>query len=257
MTRSGHWRHTVVDRPGLVAAAVVAAMAGGWWVGSPAAVVGPPLVAAGARHWAQVTLHKNERARAAALTLALVDALIQQLRGGRSLAQAVRSVTEWRSPGPGALSAANHPALSRLRAGLNAGAGLEVALARASGWAPGGPARSVPGLGDDGLGLTFAALLVLVQRGGPALPALERLDDTLRSAHWVEQEARVQTAQATTSAVALAAVPVLFAAALALLDPDLARFYCFEPLGAVCLTVSGLLSYLSWWWMHRIIWRAP
>lgn len=252
--RPDGWREVLTGRPGPLIAVAVVGMAVGWWAGSPAAVIGVPLAVAMARHWATVTFRKTERARATALTLQLVDALIQQLKGGRSLSQSVRTAIELRLVGPGALFPTTLPALTRLRAGLDAGAGLEVALGRAAGWLPGRPTR---GSGDDGLRLTFATLAVLVQRGGPALPALERLDDTLRSAHWLEQEARVQAAQATTSAITLAALPVVFAGGLAVLEPDLARFYCFEPFGAACLVVSGLLSYLSWWWMHRIIWRGP
>ncbi|MDH4363160.1 MAG: hypothetical protein OEY70_03605 [Acidimicrobiia bacterium] len=184
-------------------------------------------------------------------------ALLQHLKAGSSLAQSLRAVTSAPSPsycpGPGPVRSA-HPGpdevLAGIRAAADAGAGLEMALARSAALAVGsGP------VGDDGtrVGLLVRTLLVLVQRGGPALPALERLDDTLRSARWVEQETAAHASQATASALALAALPALFVAALALLDADLARFYAFHPLGAACLSASALLAYVGWWWMHRLV----
>lgn len=151
------------------------------------------------------------------------------------------------SPVPRPMPSPLAPVLARMGAALDAGTGLEAALHRAAGWVPAG-ART-----DPGLALMFSTLLVLVQRGGPALPALERLSDTLRSGQAVDDETRVQASQATASAVALAGLPLLFVVGLALLDSRLARFYLFQPLGAVCLAVAGVLSYIGWWWMHRII----
>ncbi|MEZ5407775.1 MAG: hypothetical protein R2761_07105 [Acidimicrobiales bacterium] len=193
------------------------------------------------------------RAASADRTIELVAALLQHLKAGSSLAQSLRAVTSGPGAGPRPVPSA-HPGpdevLAGIRAAADAGAGLEMALARAAARAAG--AGMVGGDGG-GVGLLVRTLLVLVQRGGPALPALERLDDTLRSARWVEQETAAQASQATASAQALAALPALFVAGLALLDADLARFYAFHPLGAACLTTSALLGYAGWWWMHRLV----
>ncbi len=221
---------------------------GGWLAASPALALGLPLAVLGWRHWTTVAAVPVRRRRTADQTLALVDELIQALKAGRSLAQSLRSTAAGPTSGHGSTSGELGLILTRLQAALDAGYGLEMALAQAA-------ARSSA---DPGVGLTLNTLWVLVQRGGPAVPALERLNDTLRSAQWVEQETTVQASQATASALALAGLPALFVAALVALDHRLARFYGFEPLGAVCLITSGLLSYLGWWWMHRIIWRpAP
>jgi Flp pilus assembly protein TadB len=259
------------------------ALAAGWALGSPALASGVPLLLVCVWHWRRSQAEAAARQATDTETMTLVAALIQRLKGGRSLAQALAEVTESAASTQGALG----PVLVRLRAALAAGTGVERALGHAAGWAPpttwlppprgpwAGLRRAVdagsaqprrgdgrarrhidrppPLQGDAGLGLTLLTLMVLVQRGGPALPALERLDDTLRSVEWVQAETRVQASQATASALALAGLPALFVVALAALDHGLARFYGFEALGAFCLVGSGLLSYAGWWWMHRIV----
>lgn len=110
---------------------------------------------------------------------------------------------------------------------------------------------TTPVLADDELVVT--TLRVLAQRGGEALPSLERLSDTLRSAQAMEAEARAQAAQATASASVMAALPVVFLVALAVIDGRLRSFYLFHPLGAICLTSAVALTHLGWWLMERLI----
>lgn len=246
-------------RPGVTAVVLALAGAGaGLLAGSPTLLVGGPLVAGCAWHWRRVAAATAGRSAAADRTIELVAILLQHLKAGSSLSQALRAATPGPQPGsgptgPGLALSGPDAVLARIRAAADAGAGLEMALARVTtGQAGSGPALAV-GPDRSGATLLVRTLLVLVQRGGPALPALERLDDTLRSARWVEQEAAAQASQATASALALAVLPGLFVAVLAVLDADLARFYAFHPLGATCLTLSALLAYTGWWWMQRIV----
>ncbi len=236
---------------GLVAAALGAAA--GAITGSPALMVGGPLAASCAWHWRRAAAATAGRAAAADRTIELVAILLQHLKAGGSLSQSLRAVTSDRGPrsAPAGRSGPDD-VLAGIRAAADAGAGLELALARAAATGRAGPG-AVRAAGGNGVALLVRTLLVLVQRGGPALPALEQLDDTLRSARWVEQETAAQASQATASALALAALPALFVAVLALLDADLARFYAFHPLGAACLAGSAVLAYGGWWWMHRIV----
>jgi len=224
---------------------------GGLVADSPALMVGGPLLAGCGWHWRRAAVTTAGRYAAADRTIELVAVLLQHLRAGRTLAQALRATSSGAVPGR---PPAGHPGpdevLARIRAVADAGAGLEMALARAASKAPG---SGLPVDDGSGTGLLVRTLFVLVQRGGPALPALERLDDTLRTARAVRQETAAQAGQATASALALAALPALFVAVLALLDADLARFYAFHPLGAACLAGSGALAYAGWWWMHRIV----
>lgn len=227
---------------------VVGAGASGWLLGSPLLATAPPLGLGIWRHWSVTRARAEARHRATGQAIEVVDALIQQLKGGRSLAQAVKATATARATGSVAdVSNPLGPVLARLRAALDAGTGLEEALNRSVGWAP------VATASHEAVAITMSTLLILVQRGGPALPALERLSGTLRSAAAVEEEVTVQTSQATASVLALAGMPVLSAVALTLLDHRLARFYLREPLGAACLLFAASASYTSWWWMHRII----
>lgn len=210
-------------------------------VGSPALVIGAPVGVVGWWHHRRLMVASVGRGAATDRTIELVAQLIQHLKGGHSLAQALRA-TATAHAGP-AWATGPDQLLARVRADADAGTGLEAALIRAA---------ASPG-SDPAEGLLVRALVVLVQQGGPALPALERLDDTLRSARWVEQETGAQASQATASALALAALPALFVGALAVLDRSLARFYAFHPLGAVCLVGAALLAYTGWWWMQRIV----
>lgn len=254
-------------RPGSLALAVaIGGVTVGLVAGSPALAVGGPLAVGCTWHRRRAAAASARRRAAADRTIELVAVLLQHLKAGGSLSQSLRAATSGRvsSSRAGSAPAAGmgpDEVLSGIRAAADAGAGLELALARAAGTrgSGAGPGSSVvSGAGRKGahgsdVALLVLTLLVLVQRGGSALPALERLDDTLRSARWVEQETAAQASQATASALALAALPALFVTVLALLDADLARFYAFHPLGAACLAGSAALAYAGWWWMHHIV----
>lgn len=244
-------------RPGPMAGGLaLAGVAAGLLTGSPTLLVGGPLAAGCAWHQRRAAAITAGRSAAADRTIELVAILLQHLKAGGSLSQALRAATSGPRPSTSlATDGRSGPdeVLARIRAAADAGAGLEMALARVAANRAGVGTASADGQDRSGVTLLVRTLLVLVQRGGPALPALERLDDTLRSARWVEQETAAQAGQATASALALAALPALFVAVLALLDADLARFYGFHPLGAACLAASALLAYAGWWWMHRIV----
>lgn len=103
----------------------------------------------------------------------------------------------------------------------------------------------------------FAATLVaLVDRGGPAAAALQRLRLTLTGAVEARSRAESQAGQARASAALLAGAPALFALVVALADGDVGHFYLREPLGGLCVTVALLLSQAGWRWMSRDVDRA-
>ena len=234
----------VVDRPRrrLLAGAVAVASAisvAGMTIASPTLVVGPWLSAAAAMHWYLGTQRHDDRTRLLADLPPFVDALIQRLKAGGSLSQALRATT-------GSRPVESH--LVPLRSTLSAGLGLDAAVRRQR-------AHLAAAAPSDlqALHLFVNTIAVLVDRGGPALPSLERLNDTLRSVQWIDSEVETQAAQATASALVLAALPGLFVVGLIALDRRLMDFYLFQLSGAVCLTVAFALSYLGWWWMNRII----
>jgi Flp pilus assembly protein TadB len=133
---------------------------------------------------------------------------------------------------------------------LRSGGSLRAALG-ASGVTidEGSSGRAV--VGDEGL--LVATVTVLVDRGGPALPSLERLSDVLRSNQALRAELMLQSGQATASVALLVLLPAVFVVALAGADARLRHFYLFEAAGATCLLVAALLSYGGWWTIHRLI----
>ncbi len=116
-----------------------------------------------------------------------------------------------------------------------------------------GPPSGRSGAGPPEDRLVSATLRILMERGGPALSSLERLSDTLRSADALREEARVQAAQATASATALALLPLVFATVLMAVDARLRSFYLHRPAGTACLLAAVTLGHGSWWLMQRLI----
>lgn len=104
--------------------------------------------------------------------------------------------------------------------------------------------------------LFAATLAALVDRGGPAVAALQRLRLTLIGAVEAGSRAESQAGQAQASAALLAGAPALFALVVALADTDVGHFYLREPLGGLCVTAALLLSYSGWRWMSRDVDRA-
>ncbi|MDH3300485.1 MAG: hypothetical protein OES24_08255 [Acidimicrobiia bacterium] len=104
--------------------------------------------------------------------------------------------------------------------------------------------------------LFAATLAALVDRGGPAVPALQRLRLTLTGSVQARSRAAGQAGQARASAALLAGAPALFALIVALVDADVGHLYLREPLGAFCVTAALLLSQAGWHWMNREVDRA-
>ncbi|MFV0524170.1 MAG: type II secretion system F family protein [Acidimicrobiales bacterium] len=219
-----------------VVGGVVAATVLGLLAGSPLLTVAPAFLAAAGTHRRRRAAARRRRLRLAEDLAGYVDELIQRLAVGGSLAAAVRDPTTL--PDPASPLA---QAMAPFRRALAAGAALDDALATLADPAP------------SGAELLVGTLRTLADRGGPAVPSLERLSDTVRSAHALDQELRAQAGQATASAGALTALPGLFAAAMAALDPRLASLYLRHPAGAACLVGAGLLSHAGWWWMDRLV----
>ncbi len=104
--------------------------------------------------------------------------------------------------------------------------------------------------------LFAATLAALVDRGGPAVGALQRLRLTLTGAVEARSRAESQAGQARASAALLAGAPALFALVVAFADADVGHFYLREPSGGLCVTVALLLSQAGWRWMSRDVDRA-
>lgn len=175
--------------------------------------------------------------------LAFVDALGHELRSGSSLARAFSdccpvSIEDDMNDSQHRLAVAAGEVRSgeRLRTALNH---MLVGESQPS----------------DELRLLSIAILVLIEFGGPAAPAVDRLASTLRSQHAAVQSKRVQASHATASASLLGALPLVFGLILMATDEALANFYVFSPGGTVCVAGALLLVAAGWEWMDWLVWR--
>ena len=214
----------LLSSPRVVVAAAATLLLGGLVLSSPTVAAGGPLAAGLWWHWSKAAGRRAASKAARADVVDLVDRLIQHLKTGGSLRRALRD-----SGGDRIVVALTPPAL-------------------------GSSAVEVTPRPTPELRLFMSTMAVLVERGGPALPSLERLSDTLRSSQALQAENEMQAGQATASSAALVALPGLFIAGLAVADERLRRFYFLEAGGAACLLGAGLLSYFGWWLMQRLIW---
>lgn len=219
MTSSGAWSSSGKTAVGLGMLGWCCVSAMGLVVGSPALVVGPALGGACTWHSARTLWRRRETRRRRSELIDEVDQLIQKLKSGSSLSSAL---------------AEHHLAL----------APAEPGAAMRDGW---------PSKMEADHRLLVATLTVLKRRGGPALPSLQRLSDTLRSSAAAALETEAQAGQATASALALAALPGLFIVGLAMAQDALRQFYLHDVAGTACLLGAGALSYLGWAVMQHLI----
>ncbi|MGH1493490.1 MAG: type II secretion system F family protein [Acidimicrobiales bacterium] len=199
----------------------------GWFfVGPTLIVVGPVLSVLTFSECRRRSQLAARRASAAAMPT-IVDQLIHQLRAGHSLGRSCLQLEE-----PIGLVRPLTESLGR-RQTLSESAG---ALAFSD---------------DRSVRLLAVTLGVLADNGGPAVPALQRLRHTLIGVINGQRRADAEASQALASAGLMVLAPSAFAILVALLDAEAARFYLREPIGAGCVLVSLLLSWMGWCWIQR------
>lgn len=227
---------SAVNSNGAAGIAVMVTM-GGLAVASPTLAVGPWLVVIAWKRWAQLASADAEQRQLHAELPPFLDALAQRMVAGGSLSQALQA-----TPAGPAVAARLRP----MTIGLSLGLGLQASI---------GVLRSRQATAHNrssAFDLLVDTFSILIARGGRALPSIERLNDTIRSAVWIDDEIHVHAGQAKASAMMLAALPFLFAVGLAALDRRLAHLYLYEPIGTAYLTIAFGLSYGSWRWMNRL-----
>ncbi|MGW1025083.1 type II secretion system F family protein [Streptomyces sp. NPDC002577] len=166
--------------------------------------------------------------------IALCGALAGEVRAGRQPAEAL-------------LVAA------RDSGGLGGGRAAVVAAARFGGDVPGalGEAASEPGA--DGLRGLAACWRVAVDRGAGLAAGLERLENALRADRDQRADLRAQLAGARSTAVLLAALPLLGLFLGTALGADPLRVLLHTGPGLGCLLVGGALEGAGLWWALRIV----
>lgn len=145
--------------------------------------------------------------------------------------------------------------VDRLVAALRSGASLAQARRVAESLPADGEGapRPQPDSGPSGSEELLAVTLgVLAEKGGPAIPPLQRLRHTLMGRVNGRKRAEAESAQALASAGLLVLAPGVFGVSVAVIDPASARFYLFDALGAVCVFLAIVLAAVGWSWMQRI-----
>ncbi len=101
--------------------------------------------------------------------------------------------------------------------------------------------------------LAAAALSMAVEVGGPQARTVDEVAAVLREQRAIEEEVRVQAAQARASATVVGLAPLAFAAVVAVIDPARAAAMWATPVGAGAVSVGLLLEAAGLLWMRRIV----
>jgi tight adherence protein B len=184
-------------------------------------------------------LARDRRARRLEGSLsAVLEAVAAELRGGRTLSQALVEVSQ-AADGSG-------EAISDLGAAVVSGVPVAQATDR---WQ-----RRAPGASGA---LVAAAIGLAAHAGGAAARAVDGVAATLRERRDVDAEANALAAQARLSAVVIAVAPLGFAAVAVAADPRATDFLLGSPIGWLCLAAGLGLDVASVLWMRRIVGSEP
>ncbi|NBE49853.1 type II secretion system F family protein [Streptomyces boluensis] len=222
-----------------------------WWclaVGAVVAVVGesvlPLLAGALGVPLLRRVLRSRERRRTrqvrADAVITLCGAVAAEVRAGRqpgaAMLAAVRSVEG--------------------ESGLGEAEGAVLAAARFGGDVPGALRAAGAEPGAEGLLGIAACWRVAVDSGGGLAAGLGRLEGALRAERDQRADLRVRLSTARSTAVLLAALPVVGLLMGIGLGADPLGVLLHTPAGVGCLALGGVLEGAGIWWAVRIVRRA-
>lgn len=213
--------------------AVFGVLVVGWLAESVVVVALGLVLISASRRFANLTHHRREDLRLDSALITLADAIGQQLRSGGVLASSFSSLV------------VADPNLTKVF-------GTAADTAAAGGSLHRELRRAAERDNRDGVRLVAVALAVLIESGGPAVPALERLAQSLRDRRAGLDERRLQASQARASALVLGVLPAVFAVVAAAIEPAVRTFYLHTVAGAVCLFVMSSLVLACWLWIDLV-----
>ncbi|MEZ5168109.1 MAG: type II secretion system F family protein [Acidimicrobiales bacterium] len=179
---------------------------------------------------------RTQRAEVERLPIVL-HTVARELRAGRSLAQAIRTVAgEDRTAGPGL-----RRAVDRIDGGLLVVDALD---------------RWAVELGHEDADLVRAVINAGASTGGAMAAALDRAAGSLHERAELRREIRALSAQARTSALVLTIAPVAFLAVVILSDRSVLVVLATTWAGRACLGAGLVLDAVGWWWMARLAARV-
>jgi tight adherence protein B len=167
--------------------------------------------------------------------LEFIDSLIQSLRSGLSLQQALEHTLE-------DLGSELRAEITMILNQVRMGAGIEETLARA------GKAASAPSLK-----LTFTVLGLLHGKGGDLPRILERLRKRVAEGLEVRREARILTSQSRASGYLVSALPVVFLLIQAALNPKSLHPLLATPSGNLIIVLALLLNGAALIFINKIV----
>ncbi|MGW6526634.1 type II secretion system F family protein [Streptomyces venezuelae] len=202
-----------------------------------AGAAGVPL-AAGVRR-ARDARRERERRRAA--VIAWLGEVAAEVRAGRQPDEALRlTLDDPADAGPG----------------LGGARSSVLAAARFGGDVPGALRSAAREPGAEGLLGLAACWRVAVDRGAGLAAGLGRLEAALRAERDQHADLRAQLAGARSTAVMLAALPLLGLLMGSALGAEPLRVLFHTAPGLACLAVGGVLEGVGVWWALRIVRRA-
>jgi tight adherence protein B len=117
--------------------------------------------------------------------------------------------------------------------------------------------EALMGLGDrvEVVDVRILITAILVQRevGGNLSEILEQIAETMRARFTLKRQVRVYTSQGRMSGYTLAALPVVVALMISLINPAYMQTLFREPLGQALLTGAGVLQGIGFLWIRRIV----
>lgn len=227
--QSSQWRRNpfgnVVTSIGVVLVVII-----GLTIVGPLHLVTGVLVGVSMRKWTGQRAHRRRQGEREQQLAVFLESLTHQLRAGKSIRAALDACAELAQPVAGEL------------APLVGAKGL-VAASRE--WAATYPPGSVAHEIDRSL--RFA-----MHSGTPVINVLTDVQDRRYRSSEIFAEARSLSTQATSSAVMLAALPVMFTVVIGLLDPSTLTMLATTTGGGVILLVGAALQLCGVAWMMRI-----
>lgn len=215
----------------------VAAVGGGLLLDRSRRSVVARTVAAGngtssTRRWSVPRWPVGGRSDRAADDAATIETIARSLRSGSS----VHAALDEAAAREGALA----EQLRRVVTSVSGGRLAADELSRAASVAP------------EVLRPALRLLAVAIHDGGSTADAVARTAAVVRDDQALRADARVQSTQARTSALAITALPLLFVALSMLTAPAVPGFLFGRQLGWLVLAVGLGLDALGWWWMRRL-----
>lgn len=108
-------------------------------------------------------------------------------------------------------------------------------------------------IGSSDFRLLFAALQTHRERGGDLGDTLDRIAESIREIQRLEGRVQTLTAQGRATARWLAAMPVIILCILYFIDSDGVVRMFTEPVGNLLLGSIGLLTFLGFLWIRKVV----